>query len=91
MGLQRVAIIALPMFNNLKGTYLTTGVEKWVWRQKANKTSVSYAGPILTDSYRIHGLLLTRIEDPGPARLGPHWFAAEDAAGVFSKSFLATA
>ena len=25
---QRLAIIALPMFNNLKGTFLTTGVEK---------------------------------------------------------------
>ena len=31
---RRVAIIALPMFSNLKGTYLTTGVEKGVWRQK---------------------------------------------------------
>ena len=25
---QRLAIIALPMFNNLKGTFLTTGVER---------------------------------------------------------------
>ena len=25
---QRLAIIALPLFNNLKGTFLTTGVER---------------------------------------------------------------
>ena len=67
------------------------GRERGVWRQTRNKTSVSYAGPILTGFYRIHGLLLTRIEDPGPARLGPNWLAAEDAAGVFAKSSQANA
>ena len=27
-GLQRLAIIALSIFNNLKGTFLTTGIER---------------------------------------------------------------